>query len=140
MVPSGFMANEPLPIVWPVSVTADTAPSTPATVAADKPALDAPVPASAVVDVTAVPPAHPPPPSTCTRLFQFACAGSQTSMPMPGDVDGASAGPGLPGPTMSLTTHMSAAAVGVFAVGVPERMSGSPRLKGFTKVTNVLSA
>src|SRR6185369_6477262 len=93
MLPSGFIANEPLPMVWPVSVTADTAPSTPATAAADRPALAAPVPANAVVEVTAVPPAQPPPPSTCTRLFQLAAEGSQISMPMPGDVDGALAGP-----------------------------------------------
>src|SRR3982751_2546334 len=103
MLPSGFIANEPLPMVWPVSVTADTAPSTPATVAAERPALDAPVPANVVVDVTAVPPAQPPPPSACTRLFQFAAEGSQISMPIPAEVDGAAAGPGLPGPTSTFT-------------------------------------
>ena len=46
---------------------------------------------------------EPKPPMLCTRPFQVSGGGSQISMPMPGDVEGASAGPGLPGPTMSLT-------------------------------------
>jgi len=93
IVPSGFMANEPPLAVFacPVSVEAETAPSTIAVVAGD-PADEPEAPASAVVDVW-TPLAQPPPPLTWMRSFQFACAGSQTSMPMPADVDGASAGP-----------------------------------------------
>src|SRR5512141_3113739 len=112
IVPSGFIANEPLEIVCPVSVTALAAPSIPDVAAADKPALLAPVPASAVIE-PALPPAQPPPPSTWTRRFHFDVDGSQTLRPMPADVDGAPAGPGLPGPTLSLTTQRSAAAAGV---------------------------
>src|SRR6185503_15654136 len=112
IVPSGLIANDPLPITWPVSVNAETAPSTVATAAAVSPALPPPVPASSVSDVTAAPPAQPPPPSACTRPFQFSTDGSQTSIPMPADVEGAPAGPGFPGPTRSLTTHTSFAATG----------------------------
>src|SRR6185295_7749492 len=53
------------------------------------------------------------------RLFQLAGAGSHTSMPIPGEVEGAPAGPGLPGPTSSLTMQTSAAAIGVVGPGVP---------------------
>ena len=71
--------------------------------------------------------------------FQAAFAGSQTSMPMPGEVEGASAGPGLPGPTLSLTMQTSLAASGVAPVAVPPRMSASPFLKALT-ATTVVSA
>src|ERR1700682_3832338 len=52
-------------------------------------------------------PAHPPSPSVRFRPFHVAVEGSQISMPIPAEVDGASAGPGLPGPTFSLTRHTS---------------------------------
>lgn len=113
-------------MVWPVSVTAETAPSTMAVVAAE-PELPLPMPSSAVVE-PALPPTQPPPPFTWMRSFQLSGLGSHTSMPMPGDVEGASAGPGLPGPTLSLTTHTSDAAVRVLAVGAPDSSKGSPAL------------
>src|SRR5262245_49704754 len=131
MLPSGFSANVPLLTVWPVSVCALTAPSLPATAAA---AL-API---AVSELMAVPPAQPPPPSTWTRRFQFAAVGNQTSMPMPAEVDGASAGPGFPGPTLSLTRHTSlAASAGGGDAGVSGSASGSPLANALTNVTFV---
>jgi hypothetical protein len=45
------------------------------------------------------------------RRFHLLSPGSQISMPMPCEVEGASAGPGLPGPTSSLTTHTSLVAI-----------------------------
>src|SRR5262245_53738385 len=60
---------------------------------------------------------------------------------MPVEVDGAPAGPGLPGPTSSFTRHTSLAAVGgVGLVGVPDSASGSPFLKALTSVTVVLAS
>src|SRR6478672_6437420 len=67
--------------------------------------------------------------------FQFAGAGSQISMPMPGDVDGALAAPGLPGPTLSLTKQRSFAATGGVPV-VPDNAMGSPALNDFTGSTD----
>ena len=132
MVPSGFIANEPpADEAWPVSVVEETAPSLPATPAASVLAMALALPAA--------PPCQPPPPSAWTREFQAAFAGSQTSMPMPGEVEGASAGPGLPGPTLSLTMQTSLAASGVAPVAVPPRMSASPFLKALT-ATTVVSA
>ena len=61
-------------------------------------------------------------------------------MPMPGEVEGASAGPGLPGPTSSFTTHTSVVAVGVVGVGVPDSSSASPVLKDLTSSTVVLAS
>src|SRR3954470_13209959 len=96
-------------MLWPVSVSDDTAPSPPATPAgSQRPGMLA-----IAVAEPAVPPIQPPPPTACTRLFQLALAGNQISMPMPAEVDGAPAGPGLPGPTLSLTMQMSLAAMGV---------------------------
>src|SRR5437763_1947893 len=109
MLPSGSMANEPprdgggTPTsLCPVSVFAETAPSTVAMNAGVGVVVPAPVvpkagaPASTVGFVW-LPPAQPPPPATWMRRFQFAGVGSQISMPIPGDVDGAPAGPGFPG-------------------------------------------
>src|ERR1051325_1874263 len=87
MLPSGFMANDPprggggTPTsLCPVSVFAETAPSTVAmkdgvgvVVPAPVPLLGAP--ASSVKDVW-LPPAQPPPPATWMRWFQFAGVGS----------------------------------------------------------------
>src|SRR5262245_22592032 len=86
-------------------------------------------------------PDHPPWPSTCILLFQFAGAGSQISIPMPAEVDGAPAGPGLPGPTISFTRQTSLAAVGGGGVaGAPDSASKSPFLKALTSVTVVLAS
>ena len=62
MLPSGFIAKEPplAVLAWPVSVLAETAPSTIAVVAGG-PAVPPDVPASAVKEVC-TPPAQPPPP------------------------------------------------------------------------------
>src|SRR5450432_4537376 len=65
----------------------------------------------AVSDVNSGPPCQAPPPMAWYRSFQLAGVGNQTSMPMPADVDGASAGPGLPGPTMIFTRQRSALTV-----------------------------
>ena len=96
-----------------------------------------PAPASKVM-LVCTPPAQPPPPMAWMRLFQLARAGSQTSMPMPADVEGNPSGPGWPGPTSSLTTHTSLSATGGGGVaGVPERARGSPFLKALTSSTLV---
>src|SRR6478672_10245935 len=72
------------------------------------------------------------------RWFQFSRAGSQISMPIPGEVDGAPAGPGFPGPTSSLTMQTSLAAMGGGGVaGVPESASASPFLNALTSNTVV---
>jgi hypothetical protein len=65
-------------------------------------------------------------------------AGSQTSMPMPGEVEGAPAGPGLPGPTLSLTMHRSLAAS--VPVALPSRLRSSPFLNCFTSRTVVFAS
>src|SRR5262245_56165553 len=130
IVPSGFIANEPLPVLgWPVSVEADTAPSiVDAIIGLDVGPPAPPAPASRVVSAW-TPPAQPPPPITWMRRFQFAGDGNQTSIPMPGDVDGNPAGPGLPGPTSSFTTHTSLAAVdGAGVAGVFGSARASPFL------------
>src|SRR5216684_1549806 len=145
IVPSGFIANEPPPAVsaCPVSVDADTAPSVSAittvlTAAAGKSAASGlGSPAMAVVD-PCTPPAQPRPPTTCTRLFQLAGLGSHTSIPMPGEVDGAPAGPGFPGPTFSSTMHRSLAAVTPDAV--PLTLISSLFLNAFTSVTVVFAS
>ena len=74
------------------------------------------------------------------RLFQLPGAGSQTSMPIPGEVDGAPAGPGLPGPTSSLTMQTSLVAVGVVDVAAPLASNGSPFLNALTSNTLVLAS
>src|ERR1039458_7829661 len=74
------------------------------------------------------------------RWFQFAVVGSQTSIPMPAEVDGAPAGPGLPGPTWSFTKQRSFPAVGVVDVGVPVSRRESPFLNCFTNSTVVLAS
>src|SRR2546423_27729 len=130
MVPSGFIANEPVPVLgWPVSVEADTAPSiVDAILGLDVGPPAPPAPASRVVSAW-TPPAQPPPPITWMRWFQFAGDGSQTSMPIPGDVEARPAGPGLPGPTSSFTTHTSlSAAGGARVAGVAESAKASPLL------------
>src|ERR1041384_5755802 len=111
IVPSGFIANDPEPSeLCPVSVDAETAPSmVDATIGDEVGPAAPPAPASTVM-LVCTPPAQPPPPITWMRLFQLAGDGSHTSMPMPADVDGSPAGPGLPGPTSSLTTQTSLAA------------------------------
>src|SRR4051812_13168283 len=58
---------------------------------------------------------------------------------MPGDVEGAPAGPGLPGPTTSFTMHASAVATGVLAVAAP-KVRASPFLKDLTAVTVVFAS
>src|SRR6185295_3692877 len=70
------------------------------------------------------------------RWFQFSRVGSQISIPIPGEVEGAPAGPGFPGPTSSLTMQTSFAAIGVVEVGVP-RVSGSFCLNALTSNTVV---
>ncbi|MNL18220.1 hypothetical protein D3C87_1393570 [compost metagenome] len=77
------------------------------------------------------------PPSRCRRRFHLAAEGSQTSMPMPRVVEGASAGPAWPGPTSSFTRHRSDAATGVLPVAVPDSSSASPALKALTSSTCV---
>ena len=72
--------------------------------------------------------------------FQFAGASAARSpMPMPGDVDGALAGPGLPGPTLSLTKQRSFAATGGVPV-VPDKAIGSPALNDLTSSTVVFAS
>ena len=139
IVPSGFIANEPEPVaLCPVSVDAETAPSIVEAILGDEVAPPAPpAPASRVMFVC-TPPAQPPPPIAWIRLFQLARAGSQTSMPMPAEVEGKPAGPGLPGPTSSLTTQTSLSATGGAGVaGVPDRASASPLLNALTSSTVV---
>jgi hypothetical protein len=75
------------------------------------------------------------------RPFHVAGEGSQISMPIPAEVDGASAGPGLPGPTFNLTRHTSFEATsGGGDAGVPDNASRSPFLNALTKVTVVLAS
>lgn len=69
------------------------------------------------------------------RWFQRSWLGSQTSMPMPSEVERAAAGPGLPGPTLSLTRHRSAARV--TAEAESETKTLSPCLKRCTATTLV---
>ena len=84
------------------------------------------------------PPAQPPLPYERMIPFQFVGVGSQTSIPMPGDVDGAAGSPGLPGPTSSLTRHTSAgAAAGAGSAGVPASAMGDPAAKACTSSTVV---
>src|SRR5690242_4389420 len=92
MVPSGGIANDPpfAVLAWARTVLAQTAPSTMA-VDAGEPVVPGPTPASVVSDVW-TPPAQPPPPFTWMRRFHLASLGSQTSMPMPANVEGASDG------------------------------------------------
>src|SRR3982751_4653361 len=70
------------------------------------------------------------------RLFQLPGVGSQISMPIPGEVEGAPTGPEFPGPTSSLTMQTSFAAIGVLAFGVPI-VSGSFFLNALTSNTVV---
>src|SRR5215217_8957024 len=114
MVPSGFIANDPVPAgsACPPSFTALTAPSfmamphvTPVKYGA------VPVVISVVSPMMALPP-NPPSVMLWMRLFQFAGDGSHISTCIPEDVDGAPAGPGLPGPIVSFTRHMSFTATG----------------------------
>src|SRR6476660_491648 len=71
------------------------------------------------------------------RSFQVSRLGSRTSIPIPADVDGAPSGPWFPGPIKSLTIHRSPPAIGVVALGVPVRSSGSPFLNDLTSRTFV---
>src|SRR3954447_7987400 len=106
MLPSGSIIFAPLPTFGlPPSVVADTAPSAVAITEVPEPA-GAGMPSNALVDPS-TPPAQPPLPRAWMRLFQFIALGSQISMPIPGEVDGAPTGPGVPGPTLSLTTQTS---------------------------------
>src|SRR2546422_7009492 len=74
-------------------------------------------------------------------LFQAVGAGSQTSRPMPAEVDGAPAGPALPGPTSSFTRHTSAPVTGgAGEARVPDKANESPALKAFTRVKVVFSS
>ena len=59
------------------------------------------------VKLVSAEPDQPPLPYARMRSFQLAVVGSQISMPMPAEVDGAPAVPGLPGPTRSFTSHRS---------------------------------
>src|SRR5437773_2365969 len=75
------------------------------------------------------------------RLFQLAGDGSQSSTWIPDDVERALAGPGLPGPMVSFTRHMSFIATGGAGVaGVAESANGSPFLNAFTSVTVVFAS
>src|SRR5712672_3239429 len=75
------------------------------------------------------------------RWFQFAGVGNQTSMPMPAEVEGALAGPGLPGPMLSLTKQRSFAATGGAGdAAVPDRAIGSPFRNALTSVTVVFAS
>ena len=74
------------------------------------------------------------------RPFQFGWGGNHTSTPIPGLVEGASTGPGLPGPTMSLTRNKSAGAAGVKSMAGSDRTNGSPVLKAVTSTTLVRSS
>src|SRR5438552_4918234 len=73
------------------------------------------------------------------RSFQLACVGSQTSMPIPSEYERAalSFSAVTPGPTSSLTRHMSAAAVTGF--GASTAISSSPFFTERT-ATTVVSA
>src|SRR4029078_10223492 len=75
------------------------------------------------------------------RSFQFAGAGSQTSMPIPSDQDFAvlSFSAVAPGPTSSLTRHRSAAAV-IGGLGTSPAASSSPFLIARTARTIVFSS
>src|ERR1700754_65962 len=135
MVPSGFIAKLPstLLVMCPASVPALTALSVSA-----KPNASA-VPIS-VNELTDGSPEKPPDPLNSSVPFQTAFSGSQTSTPIPADVEGAPAGPGLPGPMLSLTRHrLKGAVFGAGLAGVPESAIGSPVLKALTKVTVVSS-
>src|SRR3954452_7490693 len=84
------------------------------------------------------PPAQPPLPYERMIPFQLVGAGSQTSIPMPADVDGAAGLPGLPGPTSSFTRHRSAGvAAGAGSAGVPASATGDPAGKACTSSTLV---
>ena len=86
-------------------------------------------------------PPKPPSANAWMRWFQLAFDGSQASMPMPADVDGAPAGPALPGPTINLTRQTSFTATGgVGVAGVPDSASESPFLNDFTSVTVVFAS
>src|SRR5678815_5021109 len=71
------------------------------------------------------------------RPFQFAGEGSHTSMPIPAEVEGAEAGPGFPGATLSLTRHRS---FGATDGDVPDNVNGSPFLNCLTSNTVVLAS
>ena len=73
------------------------------------------------------------------RSFQFFLVGNHSSMPMPGEVEGAPAVPGLPGPTSSLTRQTSLMATGGGGVaGVPDSARASPCLNSFVNSTETL--
>src|SRR5262249_6350496 len=99
-----------------------------------------PVVIRVVFPMMALPP-NPPRVMLWMRPFQFAGDGSHISMWIPEEVERAPAGPGLPGPMVSLTRHMSLSAVGGGGVaGVPESAKGSPFLNAFTNVTVVFAS
>src|SRR5687768_3350194 len=75
------------------------------------------------------------------RSFHAVGAGSHTSIPMPAEVDGASAVPALPGPTTILTRHRSLPATGGAGdAGVAVSASGSPCLNDLTATTCVFAS
>ena len=93
-----------------------------------------------VFPMMALPP-NPPRVMLWMRLFQLAGDGSHISMWIPEDVDRAPAGPGLPGPIVSFTRHMSFAAMGGGGdAGVPASAKGSPFLNALTRVTVVFAS
>src|SRR5215831_4144008 len=88
-----------------------------------------------------LPHAHPPPPRFWILLFHALGVGSHTSIPMPGEVEGAPDPSWNPGPTTILTKHKSAAAVGgVGVAGVPDNARESPCLNAWTSTTLVLES
>ena len=127
IVPSGFIANEPEPAaLCPVSVDAETAPSIVEAILGDEVAAGAAgAGQQCAVFVHAARPA-----ATADHVdapVPVGARGSQTSMPMPAEVEGSPAGPGLPGPTSSLTTQTSLSATGGAGVaGVRERPARRP--------------
>src|SRR5581483_6375075 len=143
IVPSGFIANDPVPAgsACPPSLTALTAPSfiaMPQVTPVRNGAV--PVVIRVVFPMMALPP-NPPKVTLWMRPFHFAGDGSQISTWIPEDVERAPAGPGLPGPMVSLTRHMSFRAMGGAGVaGVPESASGSPFLNALTSVTVVFAS
>ena len=139
MVPSGLTVNDPLPPEsldppWPWS---DVLTTYPFPTAARCIGSMLPVPPM-LVGSAWNPPAQPPLPYERMIPFQFVGVGSQTSIPMPGDVDGAVGSPGLPGPTSSFTRHTSAgAAAGAGSAGVLASAMGDPAVKACTSSTVV---
>ena len=88
--------------------------------------------------------ANPPEKTLASQTFDLNINGTQIGaefgyqLALPGDVDGAPAGPAWPGPTNSLTRHRSTGAVGGAGVaGVADSETASPDLKALTSNTDV---